>query len=418
MQEPASLLPDRGVPDLVRIDVAAGTRIFATSDLHLAGTPTAASRWSATEVAKALGGWTGPGIAIFAGDLFELWWGEPSDPSGAIAAHPEFIEAVRSFALEEGRRVIYVAGNHDGRMGWDERSVEMAQEALGAQVALAVELTLHSPGGASTVRFEHGHAYDPANRFEDPHNPDDTPLGQHIVQEFLPDLKEVEGDWMDGVETLADPRGFPSFISSRIFYRKVARGLLWLLIPVAVAIALRVPITYAFLHGNPRRVRPFEHALLYLDLAVIVDIAFVAAFLALAVRRSWQAASSVAAEKRGSAQNDNTRDAAVQLIAKGYAGLVCGHTHHPELTTVGTGFYANTGSGTKVIDHVAARFGMPPVFMPRIQVSWVILQSGEPWTVTLVAGRRNLPGATRLERFMASRSEYVPPDPSIVARCP
>ena len=42
--------------------------------------------------------------------------------------------------------------------------------------------------------------------------------------------------------------------------------------------------------------------------------------------------------------NDQPRSEAERLIGGGFAGLVTGHTHDPELTSLGSGFYANTGS--------------------------------------------------------------------------
>jgi hypothetical protein len=113
------------------------------------------------------------------------------------------------------------------------------------------------------------------------------------------------------------------------------------------------------------------------------------------------------------------RAAAERLIQDGYAGLVCGHTHHAELSPVESGFYANTGSGTKVVDRVDSWFGLPPVFLPRIQLSWVILDTADAtWKVTLTAGRRNVPGSTRLEHRVARRGAFVPNEPAVVASYP
>jgi hypothetical protein len=264
--------------------------------------------------------------------------------------------------------------------------------------------------------MEHGHATDPANRFEDPRDPYASPLGQHIVQEFLPSFSEVQGDTLDGVETLADPRTFPAFITSRLFYRKAALESLWLLVPVALIILLRLPLAYALWDGKLERLLPFSRDLLIVDLAIIANLVIGTIVVVFLIRHWWKTASSVVAEQRGGEQNDNTRALAADLIERNYAGLVCGHTHHAELSAVGNGFYANTGSGTKVLDRVEAHFGFPSVFLPRIQVSWVILTSqgpkdGPPWRVSLVQGRRPLPDARRLERWFARDPDGLSPEP-------
>lgn len=88
-------------------------------------------------------------------------------------------------------------------------------------------------------------------------------------------------------------------------------------------------------------------------------------------------------------QNANTRDAARHLVARGgYAGMVAGHTHRCELSEVPGGFYANTGSCTRVIDRVRARFRLPAVYLPRLQLSWIVLECEDDWSVRLFAARR------------------------------
>ena len=133
---------------------------------------------------------------------------------------------------------------------------------------------------------------------------------------------------------------------------------------------------------------------------------------------AWKGATFTAVEKRGKNQNDNARAAAEELVRSGYRGMVSGHTHHPELSPVTGGFYANTGSGTKVVEQIDARFDLPHVFEARLQLSWVVLHATDHgWQVRLVTGRRCLPG-TRIERLVTSASTWVPEDPEVVASYP
>ncbi|HEY6567052.1 MAG TPA: metallophosphoesterase [Actinomycetota bacterium] len=400
------------VPDVRHLSLAPGTRMLITSDFHLRDHATQASTWAVTELLKVLEAWEGPGVLVFAGDLVELWAGDDPQIGTALDAHPEFVDAVSTFAAGEGRTVLYLVGNHDGRVAWDEETIGEAMTRLGCEVALTAEIDVEGVPG-STVRMEHGHSTDPANRFDDPRDPYSSPLGQHIVQEFLPSFSLVEGDWLDGVETLADPRTFPAFISSRLFYRKLAKESLWFLIPVLFILLLRLPLAYALFNGKLERLRPFSRMLFIADAMAIMMIVVGTVILVIIVRRTWRTASTLVAEERGGQQNDNTRAAGADYVREGYAGLVCGHTHHAELTALDGGFYANTGSGTKVLDRVDSHFGFPVVFLPRIQLSWVILVAGAspPWTVSLVQGRRALPGANRFERLWARDPKNLPPHP-------
>ena len=92
------------------------------------------------------------------------------------------------------------------------------------------------------IRVEHGHQLDPYNCFHDPRNNLDTPLGHHIVREILPRIEFLGRGWLDGAHEMADPADFPSFVGSRLVYRKLIRHAWWLLlVPVLLLLGLRVP---------------------------------------------------------------------------------------------------------------------------------------------------------------------------------
>jgi UDP-2,3-diacylglucosamine pyrophosphatase LpxH len=175
------------LPDTVTIEVRAGTTVLITSDLHFAKNRTEASAWAEEEVARALEKVEGPAVYIMAGDVFELWAGTDPTAEGAMAAHPRFEAAVKDFASGPERHVICLPGNHDGSLAWDAAAAEVPQR-MGARMAFAVDLVLPGAQGPERVHVEHGHRWDPANAFENPRDPVDTPLGEHIVKELLPDL--------------------------------------------------------------------------------------------------------------------------------------------------------------------------------------------------------------------------------------
>ena len=121
---------------------------------------------------------------------------------------------------------------------------------------------------------------------------------------------------------------------------------------------------------------------------------------------------------RGLAQNDDARNEARRLILADHAGLVTGHTHRPELTHLGPGFYANCGCATEVVDQYDARLGLPPVFLAHRELSWVELEAGAEMHVRLLRAGLDLPGGTVVERLVARRTERTESHPVVVATFP
>ena len=117
--------------------------------------------------------------------------------------------------------------------------------------------------------------------------------------------------------------------------------------------------------------------------------------------------------------NDEARGEAVTLATAGGVGLVTAHTRRPELTDLGGGsFYANCGSGGRVVECVPARAGFPPVFVERMRCSWVELEAGAELHARLWHGVRDIPSSTWLERIAARGRTKPAWPPSVVARHP
>jgi UDP-2,3-diacylglucosamine pyrophosphatase LpxH len=408
------------VPDIVTVDVAPGTTVLVASDIHLAPNRTEASAWAAEHLGARIYGIEGPALLVFAGDLIEAWAVMPADVPGALDAHPELIAAVRAFSSERGRRVLVLPGNHDGRLGWSMDDDRAVAERLGAELTFAVELVIPVDGQSRKVRIEHGHRFDPSNAFHDPRNPDDTPLGQHVVQELLPSIETVQqNSFLEGVESLFDPRSVVSFITSRIFYRRVMRRLWWFLAPLLLVILLRGAIAFGLVVDDDQRLTPFAEQLLWIDVLMVIFLSLIVFVAYLLLSRAWSAASSVMAEQRGAAQNDNPRAMARSMIGEGYDGLVSGHTHRAELSGLDGGFYANSGSGVKSVMPISAHFGLPHVYVPHIQISWVELEAAaDGWHVRLIEGWREVPGSTGLERRLSKAQPPRPSEPTVVATYP
>jgi UDP-2,3-diacylglucosamine pyrophosphatase LpxH len=424
--------PPPDVADRLDVTVEPGAKVIAISDLHLPPERTTVSGRSCEVLARRLAAETMPLTVVLAGDIVEMLAYPGRAAADVLDAHDDLCRAL-ALVTERGGQVIYTVGNHDGDLAWDLKAATAVREATGAKLCLAADLML--PGGEK-VRVEHGHQIDPYNCFHDPRNPLDTPLGHHIVREVIPKIEWLGRDWLTGAHEMADPADFPSFIASRLVYRKLVRHLWWLvLLPIAT-------ITFIFPElGRVKDRYPDAGRWLHdgeiLGYGALVDIAIIAFIIAVVSRRAWLSLSGLALAGRGYSQNSAARERADELIAQGYTGYLSGHTHHPELHAHGDGFYGNTGSCTSVVEAIDTIYGMPPVYLRTQQLSWLeitaVPDDGEgqgqdrsserirlapSCHAQLKSARVELPGATRFERFLAAARNPHSSAPKAVASWP
>jgi UDP-2,3-diacylglucosamine pyrophosphatase LpxH len=414
----ASPRPD--VADRLDVPVAPGAKVIAISDLHLPPERTTVSGRSCQVLTRRLAAEEGPLTVVLVGDIVEMLAYPGRAAADVLDAHDDLCRALAT-VIERGGRVIYTVGNHDVDLAWDLKAATAVREATGATLCLAADLVL--PDGKK-IRLEHGHQIDPYNCFHDERNPLDTPLGHHIVREVMPKIEFLGRDWLTGAHEMADPADFPSFIASRLVYRKLVRHLWWLiLLPIAT-------ITFIFPElGRVKDRYPDASRWLHdgeiLGYGALVDIAIIAFIIAIVSRRAWISLSGLALAGRGYSQNSAARERADELIAQGYAGYLSGHTHHPELHAHGDGFYGNTGSCTSVVEAIDTIYGMPPVYLRLQQLSWMEISAGPVPAAAaaschaeLKSARVELPGATRFERFLARARNPHATAPHGVARWP
>jgi lysylphosphatidylglycerol synthetase-like protein (DUF2156 family)/UDP-2,3-diacylglucosamine pyrophosphatase LpxH len=408
------------VPDLIQLEVGKGSRVVAVSDLHLAPTASDVSTRAADELSELLDGFGEPGMLVIAGDGFEMLAAAPDVPA-ILDAHPQFTDAVKRFAAAENHRVVLIPGNHDGQLAWDADSVAVLRDRLGVtDVALACDLAMATGDGRHLVRVMHGHQFDQYNAFDDPRSPVDTPLGHHVVRQVLPKLasRDQPGSLLEGVRWC---NGDPSaFLGSRLLYRMVAGWLWWLAVPFGAALVLR------FMSFAPG-VKPLlsHHAVRWLVWfgILVVAIAVVAAVTGIATMlRVNRALADASVSERGdaAAHNATVRAEAARLIAEGYAGLITGHTHEPELSQVGPGFYANTGCATEVVRARKARFGLPTPFLAVRRLSAVELRpgAGPVLSLSLSVAERPIGQPSFLERLVLAPERARPKTLEVVGRLP
>jgi len=410
------------VPDKVEIEVARGDRVIVVSDLHLSATRTEAATACTSALIEQVTGWKGGGAVVIAGDGFELLAGDDPQIEAILDTHADLCDALRTWVdAEDGRHLVVLSGNHDGAIAWDRDVVMAIVERTGAtEVAISLDLLVETDAGQEKVHVVHGNQDDPYNRFIDPRSPIDTPLGHHVVQQVLPQMERVDrpGGLLEGLRWLDDPGGVSEMLASRILYRKVVWRAWWLLVPFLTALVLRFA---AFLPGVSRLLRlNAEGWLIGLGAAVVGVTVIVAVVVVLTMLRVNSAIMSTATAGQGEIEGHNARhrERAAALVTEGYAGLISGHTHEPELSVVAGGFYANSGCGVESVGPRPAHVGLPRPYLGVLRCSRVELVGLEELQVQLVVGEIPSDEGTRLERWAAKPRRDVPVHPAPVAALP
>jgi lysylphosphatidylglycerol synthetase-like protein (DUF2156 family)/UDP-2,3-diacylglucosamine pyrophosphatase LpxH len=406
------------IPDLIQLEVGRGSRVVVVSDLHLTPIASEVTTLAADEVSELLNGFHEPGIFVIAGDGFEMLAVAP-DIAATLDSHPQFTDAVKRFAADGQHRVVVIPGNHDGQLAWDSDSVAVLTDRLGVtDVSLACDLAMVTGDGTQLVRVVHGNQFDEYNKFDDPRSPVDTPLGHHIVRQVLPKLasRDRPGSLLEGIRWC---EGDPSaFLGSRLLYRMVAGWLWWLAVPFAAALVLRF---LSFAPGVHPLLRHHADRWLVWFGVLVVAIAVIAAVTGIATMlRVNRALADASVSDRGDVETHNAdaRAEAARLISEGHAGLISGHTHEPEISQVGEGFYANTGCATEVVLARRARFGLPTPFLAVRRLSMIELGAGPVLSVSLSLAERPIGGPAFLERLVLAPERARPKTLEVVGRLP
>ena len=212
---------------------------------------------------------------------------------------------------------------------------------------------------------------------------------------------------------MADPADFPSFLASRLVYRKLARHLWWLLLVPIATFGLVLP-EIGRVGDRFKTTGRWLHDLEILGYGALLDIAIIALVLILVSRHAWTTISRLALSGRGYDQNSAARERADELIGQGYTAYLSGHTHHPELHAHGDGFYGNTGSCTSVVEAIDTIYGAPPVYLRAQQISWLEIScAGPPLDASSSSSPRgsNCPARPGWSGSCHTRATRTPPRP-------
>jgi UDP-2,3-diacylglucosamine pyrophosphatase LpxH len=446
------------------LELQADTLVVFVSDSHIGGDPGCDGFESPAELEalfEELRAREEPVELILAGDFFDfLQIGkvpEEKDRASLTMDRPEYRDlfaSLRRFQQAEGKRVIYLPGNHDAESFWNPGVQETLRErGLVDEFAYHYLASLKTEGERRIIYCEHGNQLDPANTVENYHDRLDTPLGHHVVMDFtrrVAPLGVISGGLdLSEIKMVYPLVAIPRWIASRYFYDFVGKVLTYLLFPLLVAYSVYRMATYflAISRGNPATIfgafqeLPPIHRL-FVDLVVyglITVLIFAIFFLVIrrAVRRTLATVSPGGRPRYSPAEVSQN---AIRSILTGDARppmdpeidpttidvFVSGHTHLPSLVEVERpegrrAVMVNSGCFLRQLQPVSPRLKGPPVFVSKFVLTHVrvFAEDGklraELWEQPKTARQR----LSRIERFLSwgRRPQGPPPGakPRVVA---
>jgi len=364
------------IADQLNITVDEPSNVLVASDIHLSARHTTPSRDVEKYLSKRIVylGKLSHALVILNGDIFELWAGNKPSVSKALTAHKQLTTSLKNFSKLPNHQVIFVVGNHDGKLGWDEVEQQVLQKMIGAQICFSLKLNISTSKGSRSVLFEHGHQLDPENAFVDPRNPYEKPFGQYIVQKALPMVHVTQGELLSDINYISEPYAFPKFVASRVLYREIFSRLWWLLIPLFVILLVRLLVGYGVLTTSGYSITFISKILLYTELAVFSTVIVLIAAVGLIVSKVLGRAKTIPGGSHGKHHNTDARHKAEELITKGEVlGFVTGHTHRAEITHIKDGFFANSGCGTEMVDAAPTHLSLPKTYVKHNHLHWLEL---------------------------------------------
>ena len=395
------------------LELSGDTLVVFVSDSHIGGDPGCDGFESPAELEalfEELAGREGPVELILAGDFFDfLQIGvvpEGADRASLTVSRPEYrglFASLKRFRGIEGKRVVYLPGNHDAESFWNPRIQRtLREEGLVDEFAYYYLASIEVGGERRIIYCEHGNQLDPVNTVEDYHDRLDTPLGHHVVMDFTrriaPFGEASRGLDLSEIKMVFPLVAIPSWVASRYFYNFAGKVVGYLLLPLLAAYVIYRAAAYALgaADGSPTfaggaRELPRVHEL-FLDVGIfglIILLIFAVFFVVIrhAVRRTVASVSPGGRPRYAPAEASREK---VRTILKGEKMppmnpaldpttidvFVSGHTHLPSLSEMErpdgrSALMVNSGCFLRQLQPVSPHLKGPPVFVSRFVLTHV-----------------------------------------------
>lgn len=382
--------------------------VVFVSDSHIGGDPGCDGFESPAELGALFGelaALEGPVELVLAGDFFDfLQIGQVPEGTNRASLtisrreYEDLFSALRRFRRAEGKRVIYLPGNHDAEVWWNPKIQETLQSmGLVDEFAYQYLASIRAGEKRRVIYCEHGNQLDPANAVEDYDDMLDTPLGHHVVTDFTrrvsPYGEVSRGLDLSEIKMVYPLVAIPWWIASRYFYNLAGKIISFLLLPLLVAYALYRSVAYFLaLSSDTRgsfstnyRELPRLHEL-FLDMGIfglLSVLVFAVFFLVIrhAVRKTLTRLSPGGRSRYSPAEISESK---VRKILLGEARppmapsldpttvdvFVSGHTHLPSLSELEhpggrSCVSVNSGCWLRQLHPISPHLKGPPVFVSK-----------------------------------------------------
>lgn len=398
------------------VEIGIGEKVLVVSDLLITPGDTPSETKTQEAFIGNIYNWDGPGVIIIAGNLLDLFTpAEKHDTDYAqfISTCPLFV-SLRSLCERAQVKIFAIPGLRDSRLAFDATLVDAINDFVPIEISLKIDLRIANIDGTDRVLITSGREFDPLSRALDPFSPAETPWAQHLMSEFWPRYKfSRKSDWLYGVERLRDPNSSARFILSRLTYRKLVKYLPWALLPLLLTYLIKIPLFLSLpivSHFRDRAIG-FGSALDFIGITMALDAILLMAVFLVIVKSSYSHfVTQESTFTRNYDLNLNARIGASHYLENNYTGVISGHFMVPELTKVGSGFFACTGSVSEIFIESSAIMGLPSVFRPKSQSTWLEIEAGASLHVRLLNYSTLHKPSTLIERIVLSekKSQDVP----------
>lgn len=436
------------------LELRENTLVVFVSDTHIGGDPGCDGFESPEELEtlfEELVGHDAPVELVLAGDFFDfLQIGavpEGMNRPSLTIERPEYeglFAALRRFREGEGKRVVYLPGNHDAEVWWNpDIQKTLLQRGLVDEFSFSYLASIQA-GSRRVIYCEHGNQLDPPNTVEDYRDPLDTPLGHHVVMDFTrrvaPYGEVARRLDLSEIKNVYPLVAIPQWLASRYFYNFAGKVISHLLLPLLVAYLIyRIAAHVLYVtRGDPTQIvgsfqeLPAAH-LLFTEITgfgLTTLLIFAVFFLITrrSVRRVFSAMSSNEGPHHSRAELARSK---VRAVATGAAPspmapdaepleidvFISGHTHLPSLEEVERAdgrrtVVVNSGCWLRQLQPVTPHLKGPPVFVSRFVLTYArVFVRGERLEVELCEWPKPVAQSlTRLERLLSWNLR--PPQPS------
>jgi hypothetical protein len=420
------------------------TLLVFLSDCHIGGDPGRDIFETPQDLAALfdeLNAHVGPVELVLAGDFFDFLRIALVSPgqnrAGLTIARPEYtalFAALRRLRGGPNRTIIYMPGNHDAEVWWNQAiRAELLDQEFVHEFALSYVAAFASAQG-QLIYCEHGNQFDSTNTIQNYDDPLDTPLGDHIVTDFMPRLprgRAMTALHLHDIDRVFPLARIPEWLAGRLFYELATEAMRWVLLPVLVAYAGYQLLAYGLGWWH----REIGKLLADTAFGVVILLAGFATAAYLVRRMADRAAEAVPARFKPAASEVPPADGTVERIREllvddkpppmsgglvtPISVFVSGHTHAPSLTLFGgamPGVLINSGCWLRQLQPLQTHFGAPTVFASRFVQTHVRVEYRDG-SIDATLWERPRPSEPQLQKLeWLAVIGRLPPQPSDEAK--